>query len=81
MISRVQPLITTYALQHVEIPREPYILDIDLDFRAPETGNAIESHLALLQTLIQKAEAVTIATSPYFLDQDLAIAMVKKIFS
>ncbi|MDR0282761.1 MAG: hypothetical protein LBI53_05790 [Candidatus Peribacteria bacterium] len=81
MISGVQPLITTYALQHLELPREPYILDIDLDFRAPETGNNIESHLTSLQTLIQNAEAVTIATSPYFLDQDLAIEMVKNIFS
>jgi len=61
------------------MPREPYILDIDLDFRAPETGNQIESHLALLHSLIQNAESVTIATSPFFLDQHLAIEMVGKL--
>ena len=72
-------ILTEYALTHCEIPSQPYILDIDLDFRAPEMGNQISSGLEKVQQLIQKAEAVTIATSPYFLEQKLAIDVIKKI--
>jgi len=65
----------------LDINPNEYILDIDLDFFAPEVGINLEEHVPKLKTLIAEAKLVTIATSPYFLDQKLAIEMVTKIFS
>ena len=59
----------------------PYILDLDLDFFAPEMGIQLENYLPKLKILLQGAECVTIATSPYFLEQGRAIEMVKEIFT
>lgn len=56
-----------------------YILDIDIDFFAHESN--IEPKIALLQRLISSAALVTIATSPYFIDQNRAIEIIKKLLS
>ncbi|MDR0607989.1 MAG: UPF0489 family protein [Candidatus Peribacteria bacterium] len=79
LISEVQLVLTEYRLQHLQPLAEPYLLDIDLDFFAPEMGIEIEKYLPVLKTLAEKAEGSTIATSPYFLKQRKAIALVKKI--
>jgi hypothetical protein len=79
LISDIQLVLTESALQHRIIPSAPYIVDIDLDFFAPEMGIKLETCLPKLRTLIEKAECVTIATSPYFLEQKKAVEMVKKI--
>jgi hypothetical protein len=81
LISRVQLILTEYSLQRLQLPTAPYILDIDLDFFAPEMGIALEQWLPKLRELMQYAECVTIATSPYFLEQKRAVAMVKRIFT
>lgn len=57
------------------------ILDIDIDFFAPELdyiGNT--EKLALIENLIPQAAIITIATSPFFIDQNLAIDWIKRIF-
>ncbi|HCB52085.1 TPA: hypothetical protein DEP21_06015, partial [Patescibacteria group bacterium] len=57
-----------------------YTLDIDLDFRAPEMS--IEKYSQTIQkikALISNAKIITIATSPYFLDQTLALKILKDI--
>jgi hypothetical protein len=76
LISVITPILSEYALEHLVVPEKPYILDIDLDFRAPEMGNQLSFSLPKLQQLREKAECVTIATSPYFLDQNLAIDLM-----
>lgn len=81
LISDVQMILTDYSLKHLPLPQEPYILDIDLDFRSPEMGNDIKASLPILQKTIQQAECVTIATSPYFLDQRLAIELIRSLLS
>lgn len=62
-------------------PTQPFILDIDLDFFAPELdyiGN--QQKLDLIRQLLPKATITTIATSPYFIDQDLAQKYLEAIF-
>jgi hypothetical protein len=58
-----------------------FILDIDLDFRHPDMSIAqYQKTIDITRSLIQQASLVTIATSPYFLDQKLAIKLLKDIF-
>ena len=58
------------------------ILDIDLDFFAPEL-DYIDNNLKIstIKKLIPQANLITVATSPFFIDQELAIKYLLKIFS
>ena len=58
---------------------ENYVLDMDLDFFAPEMGVSFLDCLLKLRELMDGAECMTIATSPYFLEQGRAVEMVKKL--
>lgn len=62
----------TETMQHWNI-----ILDIDIDFRVDKEPT--ESDFEIIRNLITKAELVTIATSPYFMEQVRAIEIIKKI--
>lgn len=67
---------------HSECNKESnnYILDIDIDFRDPNMS--IEKQDETIQKtrkLIKHAKLVTIATSPYFIDQEYAINIIKII--
>ncbi len=56
------------------------ILDIDLDFFAPDSdyiGNDLK--LKIIEKLIPKASVITFATSPYFIDQERAIGWLHRI--
>ncbi len=56
-----------------------YIVDIDIDFFAHETD--IDHKISLLKQLISSAAVVTIATSPYFIDQTRALEIIRKLLS
>jgi hypothetical protein len=57
------------------------ILDIDLDFFAPEMDYIDnELKLTVIKKLLPLADAVTIATSPFFIDHGHAIHWLKRIF-
>lgn len=57
-----------------------FILDIDLDFRDPEMSiEQFKKTIQITKNLIKKAKIITITTSPYFLDQNLAINLIKKL--
>ena len=57
------------------------ILDIDLDFRAPEMSiEKYQETINITKKLIQNSRVITIATSPYFLDQNLAIRIIQDLF-
>lgn len=59
-----------------------YILDIDLDFFAPDLDYISNAQkLDLIKKLLPQAAIVTIATSPFFLNQTLAITLIKKLFA
>lgn len=57
------------------------ILDIDIDVFAPEL-DFIDNQLKLktIQELLPLANTVTIATSPFFIEQKLALDWIRKIF-
>ena len=74
LINKVEQINTEYKLLHFQTECNNLILDIDLDFRAPEMS--IEKYSETIEktkNLISKSRVVTIATSPYFLDQISAI--------
>ncbi len=58
------------------------ILDIDLDFWAPEMN--IEKHhktITLTRQLIQEAELITIATSPMFMNQKYSLDILHQLLT
>lgn len=74
---------TEYSLLNFDtdnIKQNTTIIDIDLDFRHPDMSiQNFEKTIQITKNLIKKAKIVTIATSPYFLDQNLAINIVNKL--
>jgi len=80
IINEVIQVRTDYALQNLQLSTfnlQPLILDLDIDFRVDKEPT--ESDFEIIRNLITKAELVTIATSPYFIDQVRAIGIIKKI--
>ncbi len=59
----------------------PVVLDLDLDFFAPEM-DYIDRDLKISQIKrwLPRARCVTVATSPFFMDQEKAIALIREIF-
>ncbi len=63
------------------IPHKNSVLNLDLDFFAPEMDFIDEEKkLKCIRNLLPKVRCVTIATSPYFIDQWLAIEKLDQIF-
>jgi hypothetical protein len=56
-----------------------YILDIDSDFR--QDKEITPEDIQIIRRLISQAKLVTIATSPYFMDQKKAIEIIEKLLS
>ncbi|HBB04278.1 TPA: hypothetical protein DCZ39_05300 [Patescibacteria group bacterium] len=80
IIDEVIQIRTDYALhnmQDLDFQKYNYILDIDVDFwvKKEVTSQDIE----IIQKLIKNSCLITIATSPYFIDQKEAIEIIKKI--
>lgn len=66
----------------VPVSQNSIILNLDLDFFQPKL-DYIDYNLKkeVIQKLIKKASLITIATSPFFIDQDLALKIMKDLFS
>lgn len=80
LINNVEQINTEYKLLHFQTDENNLVLDIDLDFRAQEMS--IEKYSDTIEKtkkLISTSRVVTIATSPYFLDQELAIKICKEL--
>jgi hypothetical protein len=61
---------------------DKFILDIDMDIFAPELdfmGNQVK--LVKIKSFINKASFITIATSPFFIDQKRAIQYINCLFT
>jgi len=83
LISKVIQINTEYSLLNFNFQSRTnnYILDIDLDFRHPNMWiEEYNKSIEITKNLISQSSLVTIATSPYFLDQNLAIKILKDIF-
>ena len=58
------------------------ILDLDLDYFAPEMDFiSYEDRKQLVREWFERTDLVTIATSPYFMDQERAIEVLRDLFS
>ena len=82
ILSDVRQIRTEYSLLNYNIPDEKYILDIDLDFWDVSMGiEDFEGIMKKTRELILNSCLVTIAISPYFLDQKRALVLLDSIFN
>ncbi|MCC0633109.1 UPF0489 family protein [Clostridioides sp. ZZV15-6388] len=59
-----------------------FVLDIDLDIFSEDMDYIpFDFKLEKIKNLIKKAKVVTIATSPYFINQEYAIKVLKELFN
>lgn len=90
LITHMTQIRTEYTLQSESksyihhTPHSPYdkliIVDIDLDFRAPEMGiSNMTKTIKQVQSIINHADLITIASSPYFIDQHLALSILHQL--
>ncbi len=64
------------------IPQKNSVLNLDMDFFAPEMNFIDENKkIECIRNLIPQVSYITIATSPFFIDQKLAIQKLKDLFS
>lgn len=71
---------STYSLK--ENVSGEYVLDIDLDIFSTDMDYIpFADRFDRIQELIKGASVITIATSPYFIEQDKAIKVLKELFS
>lgn len=62
------------------IPSENSVLNIDIDIFAPELDHIPEEKkMQIIKNLLKRVKYVTIATSPYFIDQWRAIEKIRNI--
>lgn len=62
------------------VPSENSVLNLDIDIFAPELDHIPEEKkVNIIKNLLRKVKYVTIATSPYFIDQWKAIEKLREI--
>lgn len=61
---------------------EDFVLDIDVDIFSKDMDYIdFDLRMDCIKELAQKAKAITIATSPYFIEQEYAIELVKEMMA
>ena len=59
-----------------------YVLDIDLDIFSKDMDYIpYDFRIDKIKGLIENAKVITIASSPYFIEQDRAIKVLKELFN
>jgi len=80
LIASAKQINTEYSIINYQLSTTNYILDIDLDFRHPDMSiEKYQKTIDITKDLMKNSRVVTIATSPYFLDQKLAIKILKDL--
>ena len=73
----INPLLDEY-----DLISEEYVLDIDLDIFSKDMDYIpYDFRIDKIKKLIENAKVITIATSPYFIEQDYAIKVLKELFN
>jgi len=63
-----------------QVPKSPFVLDIDLDIFAPIMSHIPDDvKIFHLKAWVSRASFITIATSPFFMEQTRAIALIKEL--
>jgi len=78
-IIQVRSQHTLHNIEALDFHTYNYILDIDVDFREQKTDEEIETDIKIIRKLLDNVCLITIATSPYFMDQKKAIEIIKAI--
>lgn len=79
LIGELISITSERELAHAD-PKKPFILNIDLDFWAPEMDYIDEKwSLEKIRGWILKADLITFATSPFFIEQERAIEILHKL--
>ncbi len=84
LINSVKQINTEYSLTTLTLWTLNFelwtILDVDLDFWHPDMSiEKYQKTIDITRELMKKSRVVTIATSPYFLDQKLALKILKDL--
>ena len=79
IFSTVQMVDSSHAFR--EAPPPQFVLDIDIDIFAPEMAYIDEEEkCGIIRGYIERSSFITIATSPYFIDQPTAIRWIGRLF-
>ena len=70
---------TLHNMEALDFHTYNYILDIDVDFWEQKTQQEMESDFKIIRKIVDNACLITIATSPYFMNQKKAIEIIKMI--
>lgn len=80
MFSRVE-IIDSRTSFEKKFPEGGFVLDLDMDVFSAEMGYIEEGYKRKrIRTYIKASSLVTIATSPFFMDQERAIYLIKTLF-
>ena len=80
LIGAVDRMVTSAQFASYKIPKEPFILSLDIDIFGPEGGYIeLETKVKAIADVWGKAAVVTIATSPGFIDQEFAWEIIKSL--
>lgn len=59
----------------------PFVLDIDVDIFSPDMDYIpMKKKLCTIRHLMRKAKFITIATSPFFMEQKQALTIIRRLF-
>ena len=61
---------------------DEFVLDIDMDFFAPQMDYLSKDlKIKKIKDCVARAQFITIATSPYFMEQQEAVKLIREILS
>ena len=82
IIEEIIQVRSQYALHNIEaldFHTYNYILDIDVDFREQKSEEEVKHDSKIINKIIDNVCLITIATSPYFMNQKKAIEIIRII--
>ena len=83
LVGEIQFVTSELSMEDLSfVPKKNKILNIDLDFFAPELSYIdFEKSKAFIAAHLPTTSLITIATSPFFIDQNRALEVLRKLFA